>query len=79
MLFYSKITESEGIDTERDVVCTNEESSKQCDICHFYFFKNKNFNYHPHVCNECHGTALRAQSITDLKIITTKRGTFQVC
>ena len=80
MLFYNKTTELEGIDIteEADVVCTNAESSKQCGICHFYFFKNRNFNYQPNVCNECHGAALRAQSITDLKIITTTKGTFRV-
>ena len=62
MLFYSKITESERIDTtERDVVCTNVESSKECNICHLYFFKNRNFNDQPHVCDKCHGAALRAQ------------------
>ena len=79
MLLHSKITESEGTDTvERDVVHTNVESSKQCDICHFYFLKNRNFHYHPLASNECHGAALCAQSITDLKIITTKKGTFRV-
>ena len=79
MLFYSKMTKSEGIDTtERDLVSTNVESSKQCDICHFYFFKNRNFNYQSHVCNQCHGGALCAKPITDLKIITTKKGTFRV-
>ena len=80
MLFYSKITESEGIDTVEgaNVVRTNVESSKQCDICHFYFFKNRNFTYQPRVCYECHGAALRAQSIADIKIITTMKGTFRV-
>ena len=79
MLFYSKITESEGIDTaESDVVHTNVKYSKKCDTCHFYFFKNRSFNYQPHVCNECHGAALRAQSITDLRIIMAKKGTFRV-
>ena len=73
------MTESEGIKTtEKDVVCTNVESSKQCDICHFIFYKNRNFNYEPHVCNECHGAALHAQSITDFKIITNKKRTFRV-
>ena len=79
MLFHSKITESEKIDTtERDVVGTNVESSKQCDICHFYLFKNRNFNYHRPVGDEFHSAALHAQLITDLKIITTKKGTFRV-
>ena len=80
MLFYSKITESEGIDTTEgaDVARTNVESSKQCDICHFYFFKNRNLNYQPHVCNKCYGAVLHARSITDLKIITATKGIFRV-
>ena len=80
MLFYSKITESEGIDISEgiDVVRSGVESSKHCGICHFYFFKNRNFNYQPHVCDECHGAALRPQSITDLKFITVKKGTYRV-
>ena len=80
MLFYSIITESEGIDISEsiDVIRTGVESSKWCDICHFYFFKNRNFNYQPHVCDNCHDAALRAQSITDLKIITIKKGTYRV-
>ena len=80
MLFYNKITESQGIDTAEgaNVVRTNVESSKRCGICHFYFSKSRNFNYHPYVCDECHGAALRAHSITDLKIITTTKGTFRV-
>ena len=47
MLFYDKITESEGLDTTEGigVDCTGVGSFKQCDICHFYFFKNRNFNY----------------------------------
>ena len=80
MLFYSKTTESEGIDISEgvDIVCTGVESSKWCDICHFYFFKNRNFNYQPHVCNECHGAALSAQPITDLKIIVIKSNTTKI-
>ena len=43
MLFYSKITESEGIDISegKDVICSGVESFKRHNICHFYFFKNR--------------------------------------
>ena len=49
MLFCNKITESERLDTEGgvDVDYIVVEPSKQCDICHFYFPKNRNFNYQP--------------------------------
>ena len=40
MLFCNNRTESEGLETTEgiDVDCTGVGSSKQCDICHFYFF-----------------------------------------
>ena len=47
MLFYCKITESDGIDNSEgtDVVRNSGVfSSKQCEICHFYVFKSRNFN-----------------------------------
>ena len=80
MLFYNKKTESEGLDTTEsiDVYRTGVGSSKQCNICHFYFFKNRNFNYQHYICTGCHDAALCAQAITDIKIIIIKRGTYRV-
>ena len=45
MLFYCKITESEEIDKLEVVDVVRDGgvfSSIECDICHLYFFKNKN-------------------------------------
>ena len=81
MLFYYKITESEGIDNSQGTNVVRDSgvcSSKQCEICHFYFFKNRNFNYQPSVYNECHDASLRAQSLADFKIVTIKKGTYRV-
>lgn len=76
MLFYCKITESEGIDKSEGVDVVRDGgvfSYKQYDICHFYFFKNRNFNYELYVCNEWN-----AQSIADPKIDAIKKGTYRV-
>ena len=65
MLFYHKITESEGINNSEGVDVIHDNgvfSSKQCEICHFYLFGNRNFNYQPYVCNECHGASFIQQS-----------------
>ena len=80
MLFYNKTTESVGLDTTEavDVDCTGVGSSKQCDVCHFHFFKNSNLSYKPYICDGCHDAALRTQAITDIKIITIKSGTYRV-
>ena len=68
MLYYGKILKSEGTDEQR----TGLGISKECDICRFYFFKNRNFLYQPYVCNRCHDISLRAIALTDIKIITVK-------
>ena len=49
MLFYDKITESEGLDTTEstNVICTGAGSSKQCDLCHFYFCFFVFFGFRP--------------------------------
>ena len=49
MLEYDRIDISEGIDIEK----TN--ASKECKICHCWYFKNIGFKYEPYLCNGCHG------------------------
>ena len=41
MLEYDKIDVSKGIDVNK----TN--ASGECDICHYWYFKDKIFNYEP--------------------------------
>ena len=38
----------EGIDTNKT------SKSKKCDICHYWYFLDKNFSYEPHLYNGCH-------------------------
>ena len=45
MLYYDKIDVSEGIDINK----TSE--SKECHICHYWYFLNYSFKFQPNVCN----------------------------
>ena len=45
MIEYDRIDISEGIDMNKTCV------SKKCDICHYWYFVDKNFNYEPYFCN----------------------------
>ena len=49
MLEYDRIDISEGIDVNK----TN--ASKECKICHYWYFKDINSKYEPHLYNGCHG------------------------
>ena len=41
MLYYARIDVSEGIDVNKT------SKSKECDICHYWYFLNKGFKFHP--------------------------------
>ena len=49
MLEYDRIDISEGIDVKK----TN--ASKECDIRHYWYFKDIGFKCEPYLCNGCHG------------------------
>ena len=48
MLEYDRIDISEGIDINK------ANKSKKCDICHYWYFLNKNYHYEKYLCNGCH-------------------------
>ena len=64
MLEYDRIDTSEGIDIEK---C--KETSRECSLCKFYYFLDKNFNYGPYLCNGCHDMSLKMVSMQNLAII----------
>ena len=48
MLYYDRIHVSEEIDINKT------SSSKECDICNYWYFLDKGFKFQPNVCNGCH-------------------------
>ena len=66
MLEYEKIGISEGIDVNKS------NNSKECSVCHFWYFIDKNFNYGPYLCNGCYDMSIEVVSIKNLTIIYSK-------
>ena len=48
MLKYDRINISEGSDIKK---C--KETSRECNLCKFYYFLDKNFKYGPYLCDGC--------------------------
>ena len=63
MLQHDRIDISEGIDVNK----TN--ASRECDICHCWYFKDIGFKYEPHLCNGCHDLMQKAMSFNDVAIV----------
>ena len=72
MLEYDTIDISEGIDINK----TN--ALKQFDICHYWYFLNKNFNYEPCLCNSCHDLIQIAINFNDVAIVSTKENDYRI-
>ena len=62
ILEYDRIGISEGIDINK----TNK--SKECNICHYWYFLDKSFNYDPYLCNGCHDLMQKAMSFKNIAL-----------
>ena len=66
MLENDIIDVSEGIDINK----TN--ASKECHICHYWYFKDIGFKYEPYLCNGCHGLMQKARKLMMLLLFLVK-------
>ena len=71
MLRYQKINVSEGIGVNKT------SASKECELCHFWFFKDIEFKFEEHVCNRCNDLLTIAYSLKDIAILNAKGNTFR--
>ena len=71
MLRYQKIDVSEGIGVNKT------SASKECQLCHYWFFKDVGFKFEEHVCNRCHDLLTMAYSLKNIAILSAKGATFR--
>ena len=72
MVEYEIIDISEGIDVNK----TN--LSKECDICHYWYFKDIGFEYEPNLCNRCHHLMQKAMSFNNVAIVYDKGSGYRI-
>ena len=72
MLEYERIDISEAIDTNKT------SASKECNICHYWYFLDKNFNYDPYLCNGCHDLMQKAMSFKNVAIVSIKGNCYRI-
>ena len=66
MLYFDRIDVSEGIDVNKT------SASKECDICHYWYFLNYSFKFQPNVCNRCHDLLMMSMNLSDIAILNIK-------
>ena len=71
MLEYEKISTSERTDTNKAI------PSKECMLCHHWYFEDVGFKFEPHVCNKCHDVLMTAYELKNIAILNVKGADFR--
>ena len=71
-MIFHKNDISEGI----DVGMTNK--SKECMLCHYWYFLDKNFSYGPHLCNGCYNIMQKCNKFKNIAIVHVKKSTYRI-
>ena len=69
---YDRIDISEWIDVNK----TN--ASKDCDVSHYWYFKDIGFKYEPYLCNGCNGLMQKSINFNDVAVISIKGSDYRI-
>ena len=72
MLEYDRIDISGGIDMNKT------KKSRECNVSHYWYLLDKNFNYEPYLCNGCHDFMQKAMNFNDVAIVSIKGNDYRI-
>ena len=73
MLEYDRTDISEGIDINK----TNK--SKECMLCHYWYFLDKDFSYGPYLCDDCYNILQKSINFKNIAIVHIKKSAYRIC
>ena len=71
MLNFDRIDVSEGIDINKT------SKLKEYDICHYWYFLGKAFNFQPNACNRCYDLFMMSMNLSDIAILNIKSADYR--
>ena len=72
MLEYTRVDVSEGLDINKS------NKSKECDLCHYWYFLDKNFSYEPYLCNGFHDLMQKTVSFNNIAVVSVKGSDYRI-
>ena len=64
--------EYERIDISEEIDVNKTNFSKECDICHYWNFKDIAFKHEQYLCNGCHDLMEKAMNFNNIAIVCVK-------
>ena len=72
MLEYERIDILEGIDVAMS------DKSKECMLCHYWSFLDKNFSYGPYLCDDCHNIVQKCNKLKNFAIFHVTKSVYRI-
>ena len=72
MLEYKRIDISEGIDINKTNLL------KECMLCHYWYFLDKNFSYGPYLCDGCYNITQKSIKLKNIAIVHVKKSVYRI-
>ena len=72
MLEYERIDISEGIDVDMS------DKWKECMLCHYWYFLDKNFSYGPYLCDGCYNIMQKCNKFGNIAIVHVKKIVYRI-
>ena len=72
MLEYERIDISDGIDVDMS------DKSKECMLCHYWYFLDRNFSYGPYLCDDCYNVTQKSNNLKNIAIVRVKKKVYRV-
>ena len=72
MLEYERIDISDGIDAG------TSNKSKECMLCHYWYFLDKNFSYGPYLCDGCYNIMQKSNNFKNIAIVHVKKSVYRI-
>ena len=69
---YDRIDISEGIDVNK------RNKSKECILCHYWYFLDNNFSSGPYLCDGCYNIKQKSINFKNIAIIHVKKSVYRI-
>ena len=70
--------EHDRIDISDEIDVNKTNLSKECNICHYWYYKDNGFKYEPYLCNGCHGLMQKVVSFNKIAIVYVKGNSYRI-
>ena len=70
--------ECKKIDISEEIDVNKTNLSRECDICHYWYFNDIGFKYEPYLCNVCHDLMQKAISFNNIAIVYIKGNAYRI-